>query len=398
MLRKATPVKRSIAAAWVAVAAVFAVLVGSQSAQAAIVGDASYVLGQSSDWVVSLDVTPDGRYVFVTNYTANSVARFDTTDSTVTNTSLCTHPYGVSISPDGTTAAIACSGSNALVYVNVNTLTTQQTPGGNTPIAAAFNHAGTKIYSASEVDDTFRAVDNSSRLSVSTVAITGTGWQAPFYIAVSPDDTKAYVSNIVGNTVTEIALDTLTVTRTFTGFNAPLGLEVTADGSGLWVASSNASANDVKYVDLNSGAVTHTVTVGQGPREIALSPDGSQLAVANGAESTISLIDTATFSVTATQPVGNPGTSSHDGIVGSWGIKYSPDGSKLYVANEYNGSLQAFTLDPALAADPQNTAGGGAVEKLANTGGPNWMSLGALGLLLAAAGSLTVLSRRRRKV
>jgi YVTN family beta-propeller protein len=379
----------------VALASTFLALLGSQSAQAAIVGNASYVLRQASDWVVSLDITPDGRYVFVSNYTNGSLSRFDTTDSSVTTATAGGNPYGVAVSPDGTKVAVACSGSNAVVYLDVATMNAQITPGGNAPIAVAYNHAGTKLYSASEMDDVFREINASSVFSVRTMPLSGSGWQAPFYITVSADDTKAYVSNIVASTVTEVDLTSLSVVRTFTGFNAPLGLAVSADGEGLWVANSAPSANTVQYVDLGTGTVTASVTVGNGPREIALSPDGSQLAVANGAESSISLIDTENRVVTSTQTVGDASTSSNGNISGPWGIKYSPDGSKLYVANEYNGTLQAFTLDPALAAEPRNTSSG-AVEKLANTGGPNWMSLGALGVLLSVAGALTLSATRRR--
>jgi YVTN family beta-propeller protein len=379
-----------------ALCATFFILIGSQSAQAAIVGNTSIVLNHASDWVVSLDVTPDDRYVFVTNYTDGSLSRFDSTDSTIVNTAVCSHPYGVSISPDGATAVVACSGNNALVFVDTQTLTFSQGPGGNTPIGVTYNHAGTRIYSTEEMADNVREMSVSNHLASTTVSVAGSGAQNPFYIAISPDDTKAYVSNFSGDNVSEIDLGTHTVTRTFTGFNHPLGLAVSADGNSLWVANSSPSANTVSLVDLDSGTITQTVTVGMGPREIALSPDGTQLAVANGAESTISLVDTASHAVTSTQNVGDPTTSTNGGIAGAWGIKYSHDGSKIYVANEYNGSLQTLTLDPALAPEPQNAADGGAVEKLANTGGPNWMSLGALGVLLSVAGALTLSATRRR--
>jgi len=383
-------------AAWSAIVAVFAVLVGAQSAQAAIVGNTSLVLNHASDWVVSLDVTPDDRYVFVTNYTDGSVSRFDSTDSSIVNTAVCAHPYGVSISPDGDTAVVACSGNNALVFVDTQTLALAQAPGGNTPIGVTYNHAGTKIYSTEEMADNFREISPSNHFSATTVSVAGSGAQNPFYIAISPDDTKAYVSNITGDNVSEIDLTTHVVTRTFTGFNHPLGLAVSADGNSLWVANSSPVANTVSLVDLDSGTLTQTITVGMGPREIALSPDGTQLAVANGAESTISLIDTTSHIVTSTENVGDPATSSNGGIAGAWGIKYSHDGSKLYVANEYNGSLQTLTLDPALAPEPQNTADGGSVEKLANTGAPQWLALAPLGAILVAAGAITLLALRRR--
>ena len=54
-----------------------------------------------------------------------------------------------------------------------------------------------------------------------------------------------------------------------------------------------------------------------------MSPDGSKVYVTNNLSNTVSVINTATNTVTATIPVGaNP-----------FGVSVSPDGSKVYVAN-----------------------------------------------------------------
>ena len=55
----------------------------------------------------------------------------------------------------------------------------------------------------------------------------------------------------------------------------------------------------------------------------AASPDGKRIYVSNGRGGTVSVIDVATDSVTATIPVGQR----------PWGIALTPDGRKLYTAN-----------------------------------------------------------------
>jgi YVTN family beta-propeller protein len=399
-------VKRHIVSAWVAIATVFFVLVGAQSAHAAVVSTVDYVLHSPSDWVTSTAVTPDGRYVFVTNYFDGSVSRFDTSTHAITNVSVGSQPYGVAISPDGTTVAVACSGSNAIVYVDVNTMSNSSIGnGGSGPMGIAYNHAGTKLYVVDVSTDEFREINPTSHATLNTVQIPG-GSQYSAYVVITSNDLKAYVTNIGGNSVSEINLTTHAVTRTFTGFPGARGLALNADESGLWVGGTS---NTLSLINLSTGLVSQNVTIGNGALEMALSPDGSQLAVGQNLENFISLVDTQTFQVTQAA-VGDPQASTvTTGKTGPWGVAYAPDGATLYVSVEYNGKLAALTLDPALTA-PNNNGGssntsgsggssgsaGSSASALANTGAPALTGFWALGALLTIAGASFVYARRRR--
>ena len=66
------------------------------------------------------------------------------------------------------------------------------------------------------------------------------------------------------------------------------------------------------------------MNVGSGPYGVAVSPDGTKVYVANDNSNTVSVIDTATNTVTATVPVGSYPS----------GVAVSPDGTKVYVANQ----------------------------------------------------------------
>ena len=66
------------------------------------------------------------------------------------------------------------------------------------------------------------------------------------------------------------------------------------------------------------------MTVGLYPDGVAVTPDGTKVYVTNYGSNTVSVIDTATNTVTATVTVGtNPR-----------GVAVSPDGKKVYVANQ----------------------------------------------------------------
>jgi YVTN family beta-propeller protein len=80
--------------------------------------------------------------------------------------------------------------------------------------------------------------------------------------------------------------------------------------------------------------VTATIRVGAGPAGVAVTPDGSKVYVANE-DGTVSVIDTASNAVTdtITLPVGSE----------PFGVAVTPDGSKVYVANFNSKSVSVIT-------------------------------------------------------
>ena len=86
---------------------------------------------------------------------------------------------------------------------------------------------------------------------------------------------------------------------------------------------SNFSTNDVSVIDTATNTVTTTVPVGNGPRGVSVSPDGSKVYVANFNSNTVSVINTVTNTVMGTVTVGTNPIS----------LAVSPDGSKVYVGN-----------------------------------------------------------------
>jgi YVTN family beta-propeller protein len=79
-------------------------------------------------------------------------------------------------------------------------------------------------------------------------------------------------------------------------------------------------------------AVIATIAVGLGPAGVAVSPDGTRAYVANFTDHTVSAIDTATNTVTATIPVG---TSS----LGPVDVAVSPHNTRVYVVGDHTVSV-----------------------------------------------------------
>jgi YVTN family beta-propeller protein len=90
----------------------------------------------------------------------------------------------------------------------------------------------------------------------------------PYGVAVTPDGTKAYVTNagdinIPGNTVSVINTSTNTIVTNVTVGDMPWGVAVTPDGKKVYVANHND--NNVSVIDTATNTITATVNVGDEP-------------------------------------------------------------------------------------------------------------------------------------
>ena len=92
-------------------------------------------------------------------------------------------------------------------------------------------------------------------------------------------------------------------------------------------------SNKVTVIDTTTNKVVTTIDVGLAPAGVAVTPDGSKVYVANEAvNGTVSVIDTATNTVSATVAVGRHPV----------GVAVKPDGSKIYVANRGDGTVSVI--------------------------------------------------------
>jgi YVTN family beta-propeller protein len=156
----------------------------------------------------------------------------------------------------------------------------------------------------------------------------------PFPVAVTPDGSKVYIANyyneIGKGSVSVISTATNTVTAVINdkSFNMPDGVAVTPDGSKVYVANCIGSTMSVIATATNT-VTTITDSSFSEAIGVAVTPDGSKVYVSNYAANTgntVSVIDTATDTVTT---VIRDATSFNF----PWGVAVTPDGSTVYVAN-----------------------------------------------------------------
>jgi YVTN family beta-propeller protein len=110
---------------------------------------------------------------------------------------------------------------------------------------------------------------------------------------------------------------------------------VTPDGTRLYV--TNTGDSTVSVVDTTSNTVTTTVAVGGIPFWLAITPNGTRAYVANGADATISVIDTENNTVIATIAGGNFNVP--------FGVAITPDGRRVYVTNSGGDTVSVISTD-----------------------------------------------------
>jgi YVTN family beta-propeller protein len=98
-----------------------------------------------------------------------------------------------------------------------------------------------------------------------------------------------------------------------------MGVAVTPDGSKVYVANDVPNGT-VSVIDTATNTVSATVAVGRHPVGVAVKPDGSKIYVVNKGNGNVSVID-ATNKVVATIDVG----------LAPFAVAVAPDGSEVSI-------------------------------------------------------------------
>src|SRR5260370_11724356 len=162
----------------------------------------------------------------------------------------------------------------------------------------------------------------------------------------------AYVAQNASNSAWVINTMTDALVAVIPVHFSPLGVAIRPNGKFAYVTNTGAICDfcgavqsySVSVVDTATYSVVATIPVGQYPAAVAITPNGAFAYVANYNSNSVSVIDTVTNTVTATVMVGT----------GPWGIAITPNVAFAYMTNytSHNVSVISTTTNAVVASVP----------------------------------------------
>jgi YVTN family beta-propeller protein len=256
---------------------------------------------------VEAAVTPDGRYVYVSNYSM----------------------YGPGAGREGFDACMPGDGiADSTVYrVSVGSLAVDQVIRvGPVPKFLAVTPDGRRLVVSNWCGESVSIVDTGTGQEVQRIPV----GHNPRGVAITADSRTAYIALMGANRLAVIDLPTGTV-RTIGGVGGePRHLNLSPDGHWLYITLNADGA--VAKMDTTTERVVARVATGNQPRSAWLAADGANLFVVNYESASVSKVRTADMTVVQTV-----GTSTHP-----IGITYDDETRELWVAC-YVGRIFLFT-------------------------------------------------------
>jgi len=248
-----------------------------------------------------VEVSPDGEFVYVTNFVGGYVSVIQTSDNTVlTTVDVDGEPSGLAVTPSGDFVYVASflRGSVSVIQTSDNTVVANVHVGGQA-FAVAMTPDGNFAYVTNIISNKVSVIRTSDNTVVDTVDIVGetTG------VAVTPNGDFVYVANETFNNIFVIQTSDNTVLGTVDVGDTPTGVAVTPDGNFVYV--TNAVSNNVSVIQTSDNTVVDTVNVGDAPFGVAVTPDGHFVYVANSGSNNVSVIQTSDNTVVDVVLVGS---------------------------------------------------------------------------------------------
>ena len=253
-------------------------------------------------WEVSIGVatTPDYNYAYVTCQAPGEVYKVKVNgDTTVGSIKVGGYPGGIVIPSDGEKAYVTNTGpdSKSIAVINLKADTVETTIGlGESSPSIALTPDDSKILVTQPAANAIWVIDAQSYTVIDQI-----GLDTPAYIAISRDESYAYVTSANSNYISQISLSTLTQTHSFQVGDYPMGVVEDPLNGDLLVANRIPNSYSGNIIVLDSGFVAQdTINVVGFPTAMAFSEDEASLWVTvgvSGGNARLYSIDPADYTI-----------------------------------------------------------------------------------------------------
>ena len=225
----------------------------------------------------AFDLSPDGRWLYVSNEETAEMSVVDVQAATVTQrVKVGDEPEGVTVSPDGKIVYVTCEDDHSVVAVDTASFAILgRILVGQRPRSIAITPDGATLFVTDENSASVSVVNAARRTLADTIRLpkadAAPTQPRPMGAVLSPDAKLLFVSNGRAKSVAVIDVATHRLLRTLNDVGQrPWGIGLNADGTKLFTA--NGPAGDVSIIDVATGAIERRISLGGSPWGIAVAP------------------------------------------------------------------------------------------------------------------------------
>jgi len=186
-----------------------------------------------------LAVTPDNKYVVVSNFCSLDVSVIDiSTNKEVERIEVGLHPRGIAITNDSSIAYVTVMGGSNIVAINLHDFTTRTiASAGYTPRHVVLSPDNSVLYITNNKAGQIRAINPLTDTLIKSVA---TGSE-PRTMVMSDDGFSLYVVNYQSDTMVKVRTSDMQVVQTMKTGHHPVGITYDARLRRVWVANYSGS-------------------------------------------------------------------------------------------------------------------------------------------------------------
>ncbi|MCX6444043.1 MAG: YncE family protein [Actinobacteria bacterium] len=197
--------------------------------------DAVYPVGSVPKVV---KVTPDNKYILVTNWCSYTVSIISVGKQKVVKTiKIGRYPRGIAISSDSAYAYVAEMGGSNIHRINLKDFTNTLIPVGPNPRAVELSPDDSKLYVTLNISGKVVAWDLEKNKSIKSIS-TGSAARS---LAISGDGSTLFVVNFKSGTMTKIRASDLSEVETIKVCTEPIGVTYDNASNRTWVACYKGS-------------------------------------------------------------------------------------------------------------------------------------------------------------
>lgn len=192
--------------------------------------DAVYQVGSVPKVV---EVTPDNKYVLVSNWCSYTLSVISIEDQKVVKTiNIGRYPRGIAVSKDSKKAYVAEMGGNRIHVINLEDFSVSFIPIGSNPRAIVLSPDNSMLYVTMNLSGRVASWDLVANKAGKTVK-TGNAARS---LAISTDGSSLFVVNFNSDTISKVRTTDMKLLQTIKACNEPIGITYDAPTNNTWVA------------------------------------------------------------------------------------------------------------------------------------------------------------------